>query len=92
MVKLILNINGCFSFCLVQYSLKFSQEQNKFWLGDKLLPSFKHGFLRSEENVNLNNFQPLMVYDCWSTYSTSVHKIAGHTNTDTPLSVGNYLD
>ena len=26
-----------------------------FELGDNLLPIFQHGFLRSEENVNLNN-------------------------------------
>ena len=43
------HLSGWFLFCLNQYSFKFPQEQNKFWLRDKLLPVFKHGFLRSEE-------------------------------------------
>ena len=37
--------------------------KRKYYLvGDKLLPVIKHGFLRCEENVNLNDFQHLMVY------------------------------
>ena len=36
---------------------RFSQEQNKiFQQRGKLSPVFKHGFLRSEENVDLNDF------------------------------------
>ena len=31
-------------------------------LGEKLPPVFQHGFLRSEENANLNNFVHLEVY------------------------------
>ena len=30
-----------------------------------LLPVFKHGFFRSEENVNLNNIPTLDVNECW---------------------------
>ena len=30
------------------------------------LSVLKHGYLRSEENVNLNKFQYQMVYECWS--------------------------
>ena len=35
-------------------ALSFLNNTTIFGLGDKLLPVFKHGFLRSEENVNLN--------------------------------------
>ena len=35
-----------------------------FLVGDKLLSVIKHGFPRSEENVNLHDFQHLMVYEC----------------------------
>ena len=35
----------------------FSQKQKYFYVEDKLLPGNKHGFLRPEENVNLNKFQ-----------------------------------
>ena len=41
----------CFNVALI-----LSQKQNYILLGDKLLPVIKYGFLRSEENVNLNNF------------------------------------
>ena len=40
-------------------ALVLSRKQNKILLGDKLLPVIKYGFLRSEENVNLNNFPTL---------------------------------
>ena len=40
-------------------ALILSQKQNYNLLGDNLLPFIKHGFLRSEENVNLNNFPTL---------------------------------
>ena len=36
-----------------------SQKEKYFSVEDKLLPVLKHGFLRSEENVNLNNFPTL---------------------------------
>ena len=39
--------------------LVLSQKQNKILLGDKLSPVIKQGFLRSEENINLNNFPTL---------------------------------
>ena len=45
-----------------------SQEQNRFLSRDKLLSVFKHGFLRSEENVNLNNNQHKMVSQCWCVF------------------------
>ena len=41
----------CFNVALV-----LSQKQKYYSLGDKPLPVIKQGFLRSEENVNLNNF------------------------------------
>ena len=34
-------------------------KQNLISSGDKLSPAFKQDFLRSEENVNLNNFPTL---------------------------------
>ena len=46
-------------------ALNVLKNRKIFGLGDKLLPVFKHGFLRSEENINLNNFQHMMVYECW---------------------------
>ena len=47
------------------YHLLLSQKQKYYLVGDKLLPVIKHGSLRSEENVNLNDFQHVMVYECW---------------------------
>ena len=48
------------------YEIKFfSQKQNYFLVEDKLLLVLKHGFLRSEENVNLDKFQHFMVYEWW---------------------------
>ena len=44
---------------LFNVALILSQKQNYILLGDTLLPVIKHGFLRSEENVNLNNFPTL---------------------------------
>ena len=44
----------CFSVALI-----LSQKQNYNLLGDRLLPVIKHGFLRFEENVYLNNFPTL---------------------------------
>ena len=51
-------------FVSVKY-LMLSQKQKYYLEGDKLLPVIKDGFLRSEENVHLNDFQNLMVYECW---------------------------
>ena len=50
---------------LYNIALKFLKNRTNFGLGDNLLPVFKHGFLKSEENVNLNNFQHKMAYECW---------------------------
>ena len=38
---------------------KFSLKERIFLMEDKLLPCLQHGFLRSEENDILNNFQYL---------------------------------
>ena len=43
-------------------TILFLKNRTIFELGDKLLPVFQHGFLRSEENVNRNNFIYLEVY------------------------------
>ena len=40
-------------------------KQKYYFIGDKLLSVIKHGFLGSEENVNLNDFQHLIVYEFW---------------------------
>ena len=49
----------------VCFNVAFDISKKKYYLvGDKLLSVIKHGFLRSEENVNLNDFQCLMVYEC----------------------------
>ena len=48
---------------MVSVALIFSQKQKYYFLEDK--PVIKYGFLRSEENINLNDFQQLMVYECW---------------------------
>ena len=51
------------------YKLKkvqfLSQKQKYFSVEDRLLPGHKHGFLRPEENINLNEFQHFMAYGCW---------------------------
>ena len=51
-------VDGCFSFCFVSFlklkQIQFSQETEKYLVEDKLLPVFQHGFLRSEENVELH--------------------------------------
>ena len=44
---------------LIHVALKFSQKQNWILLEYKLSSVFKYGFLRSEENDNLNNFPTL---------------------------------
>ena len=53
------SVARCIRMLLILFGIMyfwFSQEQNKiFQQTDKLLPVFKHAFLRSEENVNLNN-------------------------------------
>ena len=38
-------------------------KQKYFSVEDKLSPVLKHGFLRSEKDVN--KFQNFMVYECW---------------------------
>ena len=48
-----------------------SQKQKYESLKDNLSPVLKHGFLRSEENVNLNKFQHLMVYEYWCAVITT---------------------
>ena len=42
----------CFSVALI-----LSQKQKYYFLGDQLSPVIIRGFLRSEENVHLNDFQ-----------------------------------
>ena len=42
--------------------MNFCKNSTIVELGDKLLPVFQHGFLRSEKNVVLNNFKHLKVY------------------------------
>ena len=49
----------------------FLRNRTNFKLGDKILPVFQHGFHRSEENVNLNNFLHLEVYQCLSSLEQS---------------------
>ena len=51
-------------FVSMQY-LTLSQKQKYYLVGNQLSPVIKHGFFWSEENVNLNDFQHLMVYECW---------------------------
>ena len=59
-------MHGCFSFCFYLCScVIFSWTELKFLLEDKFSPVFKHSFFWSEENVIPNNFQHLMVYECW---------------------------
>ena len=56
--KYILNMSGCFSFCLLSYILGiFSKTEQYFLLLDKLLPDSVMASSRPEENVVLNNFQ-----------------------------------
>ena len=40
----------------------FSETEQNFQQRDKVLPVFKHGFFRSEENVDINNFIHRRVY------------------------------
>ena len=54
---------GILQFVVCSFEIISKTELNL--LGDKLSPVIKHGFLRSEENVNLNMFQHLMVYESW---------------------------
>ena len=51
-VKQSASTTGCFSFCLILCSFEFFQEWNSFWIRRQAFASFKHGFLRSEENGN----------------------------------------
>ena len=42
--------------------MNFLKNRTIFKLGDKLSPVIQHGFLRSEENVIVINFEHLKVY------------------------------
>ena len=57
-------------------AMKFSQEQKNFWLGDKLLPVFKNGFLRSsrtfQERFKEHQKAPSPIYDH---YNTTGHNV-----------------
>ena len=50
--KTYINIIGLVDFDIVS-------KQKYYLVGDKLLPVIKHGILRSEENVNFNDFSTL---------------------------------
>ena len=45
-------------------NLEFLNNRIDFKQRDKLLPVFKHGFLKSEEHLNLNNIKHKMVSQC----------------------------
>ena len=47
--------DNCFFVSLTRF--KFSLKHNFISVEDKCLPDLQHEFLRSEENVILNNFQ-----------------------------------
>ena len=53
-------LNNFFKFKQFQ----FSQETENISVEDMLLPVFQHGFIRSEKNVDLHNFQHYGV-NCW---------------------------
>ena len=62
------SVGGCSSFCFVSmYKLNnvkfFLQEQTIFSSTRQVFVRSQYGFLRSEENVNLSNFQHLGCMD-----------------------------
>ena len=58
-------VSGCFSFCFIQYSYEIFSRTEQILIRRQAFASFKHGLLRSKENVNINDFQHLVVYECW---------------------------
>ena len=52
-------VSGCFSFCLFHCSFDIIPKTEILLVRRQAFGSNKHGFLRSEENVNLNNFPTL---------------------------------
>ena len=59
-------VGRCFSFCLFQFisctRLNFFLKKNIFFVEDRFLPCPQHGFLRSEENVILDNSNTLGIW------------------------------
>ena len=52
----------CMKIRLIVVIWIFSETEQNFQQRDKLSPVFKCGFLRSEENVDVNNFIHMKVY------------------------------
>ena len=53
---------GYFSFCLTSCNMDSLRNRTNFEQRVKLSPVFKHGFLRSEENVDINNKKSGVIY------------------------------
>ena len=63
-------VDGCSSFCLYDVIINFSQEQNQNLIRRQTFASLQHGFLWSEENVVLYNFEtPKGVWENVLTYN-----------------------
>ena len=63
-------VDGCFSFCFYDVIINFLKNKAKFFIGRQAFTSLQHGFLRSEENVILYNFEtPEGVWENVLTYN-----------------------
>ena len=50
-------VDGCFSYCLYNIIMNFLNNRTNIWIWRQAFTSLQHGFLRSEENDVLYNFE-----------------------------------